>query len=219
MPRRFRHALTVVAGLGLTGCVGIAHTLVSVPPLEVQLQSGPEAGAPERVDVLRPQFWADGQTFLAVVKDSLVTDKVAYEWQPASLGDAHVAQVLFPKEERYVGFPIFIIPFAPSNESSRNRRIFVRIAREDELYRISITGNKAVSEVTSLSAARRRLPAALQGARPTPPAPEWRTWSEAEEDFYKSVNWTKSRRISVRALQRNENRDILSLQVGGKVGG
>jgi hypothetical protein len=219
MPRPFCRALVLLAALGLSGCVGIAHTLIPVPPLQVQLQTTPTATAMGQIDVLRPEFWADGQTFVALVKDSLVSDKVAYEWQAASLSKVRATEVVFPKEERYIGFPVFIIPWGPSNESSRKRRIFLRVANDDELYRVSITGDKAVIEVTSLAAARRNLPPALQGPRPVPPAPEWRAWSEAEEEFYKSITWRESRRISVNGLQRSDSRDVLSLQVGNKIDG
>ena len=170
------------------------------------------------LDVIRPEFWADGQTFLAIVKDSLVRDGVAYEWRSVNANQGLGTPVMFQKEERYIGFPVFIVPLPPSAETSRNRRLFVRNG-SDEIYRISVAGDRAVAETTSLSKARASLPAALLGARPNPPAPEWRAWSEAEEEFYRNVKWTESARLSVLQLRRDSDRDVLSLQIANKVGG
>lgn len=201
----------------LTGCFGIAHKFVSVPQLEVQVRT-PSNSSSETLDVIRPEFWADGQTFLAIVKDSLVRDGVPYEWRSVTANEGFGTPVMFQKEERYIGYPVFIVPLPPSAESSRNRRLFFR-AGSDEIYRISIAGDKAVAEATSLSKARASLPAALLGARPKPLTPEWRTWDEAEEEFYRNVKWTESVRLSVLQLRRDSDRDVLSLQIANKVGG
>jgi hypothetical protein len=185
----------------------------SVPPLQVKLTLRGYSSEGVGIDIVRPEFWLDGQTFFDFVKDSLVSDKRTYEWRSLTVKEPTTGLV-FAKEQRHIGFPFFILPLPRSGESNRNRTIFVRIEGESELYRISITGNNAIAEMTSLIDARANVPTPLFGTDLTVEAR-----SKVEANFYARAEWSQAHQVSVLELRRGDDRDVLSLEIENKLEG
>jgi len=198
----------------------LAHSLVSMPPLVVEMHhpSG-KVLEPISIKLVRPEFWAESQTFLALVNDSLATDRVAYESLTVTVKDANAVRASFEKEERYIGFPVVIVPLGPSKEATQDRTLFLRLGSDDSVFRITISGTTAVVKATSTTEARRRLPSELRGIRPTPTNPNWRSWHDAETSFYKSTSWVESDQITVFGLERNQGSDKLLLNIRSNANG
>jgi hypothetical protein len=198
----------------LAGCFGIAHSIVTVPKLDIVVASPVSLQAPRTsVEIIRPEFWAESQVFLAIVKDSLSSNDCACNVRAVPLSGPVGGEVSFPPEKRYVGFPIFIIPWGPPGESSRNRVIFLRTNPASDLYRITVVRRYVKVERCDMRLARTELPVALQGNRPSPPSPQWNSWYEAESVFYRSIQWVEADNVRVLRLDRNDERDFLSFQV------
>jgi hypothetical protein len=197
----------------LTGCFGIAHTSVNVPPLEVRVDRPDKAIG--IVEVVRPEFYGENQALLALVTDA-VDDKYPPYDRRSLRTSANATPLIFPKEDRYIGFPLFVVGIPPSEETSKKHTVFFRIGSNGDVHRVDIRGNKVTVQKTSLATARSKLPAVLNGMRPTPPDPRWRIWFDAESKFHDSLQWEPSSELSVIELRRTPERDVLIVKIAEK---
>jgi hypothetical protein len=203
----------VLAAAGLTGCFGIAHTWVHVPPLEVHVgTAGQTTNSDIAVDVVRAEFYGNSQALVALVTDGVEDKYPPYERRTLRTSGTTTA-LTFAKEDRYVGFPLFIIAIPPSEETSRSPTVFFRVASSGVLHRVDVIGSKATARTAKLADARAKLPPVLKGVRPSPPDPQWRIWFDAETKFYESVEWQPSSGFSVIDVKRAPERDLLVVRI------
>jgi len=125
----------------LAGCIP-GHISVSVPALAINARSVNLFD----VDLLCPNFYAEPETFLAVVTRSLEYDALHYDWKRIQIIPPASTRAACRSEHRYIGYPVVMfVPidlFRPSSRVAKGRRLFVHIANEDVLYRIARLGGR-----------------------------------------------------------------------------
>src|SRR5207248_8678467 len=138
------------AGLLLAGCIGIGHISVSVPPLAINARST----ASFEIDVLCPKFYAEPQTFVALVTSSLEPDARHYDWKRLQLSPPTSTRAACRNESRYIGFPVVLfLPTWPSSKVAKARRLFVHVANDNVIHRIGRLGGSARIESVRLDVA------------------------------------------------------------------
>jgi hypothetical protein len=204
----------ILATALLSGCFGIAHVNVLVPKLELEIAQTASAQAEAfPVDIVRPGFGSESQTFLAIVKQSVTRSDLAYEVRSIDAAAGSPVQVTFPEEKRYVGVPVAIVPMNPSRESTESRVFFLSRGGENEVLRIRIVGEEVRIEEANLLEARSDMPSVLLGQRPGPLSDDWKKRIEAEVEFYQSIRWKNSGRLRVSMLRRQLDQDLVALEL------
>src|SRR5438876_11235481 len=118
MRRSLHRAAAVLVASILAGCVGIAHTLVTVAPLRARLDgSDAWAASGRNIYVVRPAFYGEGTAFVALVKESVVSDVPVTDWRAVSTTMNQPLVAEFPEEKRYIDFPVLLIPLPPRPET------------------------------------------------------------------------------------------------------
>lgn len=194
----------------LAGC--IAHVSVNVPPLEVRVEGTDKtAGTALVVDVVAAEFYGEMEALTALVTDGIKDKYPSYERQTLRMPAATTTPLIFPGEDRYIGF--MLIP--PSEDTKTQRTVFFRVGANGDIHRVEVSGSTATVRKTNLAHARAALPPILQGVRPAPPSPRWDTWFEAERKFNDSLEWEQSSELSIVDLRRTPERDVLVVKING----
>ena len=196
-------ALLVLVSSVLAGCLPIApaHKTVEVPPLEVRFHGlPPEESA--ALAIVRAQV--PYETFVDILKSDGRLGRY-----PTNVG-GNVAYIEFGAESRYTAVPA--ISFLPDDPNyGKEHTLFVHLRPgDDDLYRISIEGRKAVVRKTSLSRAQQTLPSAFEEPR----GPVYR--KIPKHDYYQTVKWTASDSVVVENFGRGAERDVLSVRMKGR---
>jgi hypothetical protein len=176
--------------------------------LEVHVDAAGQA-----VDVVRAEFYGESQALVALVTDDVEDKYPSYERRTLNT-PGPTTPLIFAKEDRYIGFPLFIVAIPPSEETSKSRTVFFRVASSGALYRVDVRGGIATARTTKLADARAKLPPVLKGVRPTPPDPHWHIWFDAETKFYESIEWQQSQGLSIMNVKRTPERDVLVVRIG-----
>jgi hypothetical protein len=185
---------------------------VSVPALAINARSVNLFD----VDLLCPKFYAEPETFVAVVARSLERDALRYDWKRIQITPPASTRAACRSENRYMGYPVVVfVPidlFRPSSKVAKGRRLFVHIDDENMLYRISHFGGPVRVESTSLEVARRDFPRELNG--PEPPAgytPAWLGWLRLTDEYYRSLKWQRADRIAISDVEIDSDGAVLSI--------
>ncbi len=111
-------ALLFLFTLLLTGCVGIAHVKVDMPPLVVQGVLIDQSGQPianQVITVALSDFYAQERTFEALHGDMAAKDQHGYRYCEVHSGPQGEFVCRLPGESRYIGF---MFPFHNPSEDT-----------------------------------------------------------------------------------------------------
>jgi hypothetical protein len=194
-----------------------ADALIPVPPLQVRMELADGSDATP-VRVFRARFQGEDDLFAAIVKDSVTTLPYRLEVHDVALATGTVPQIEFRAEKRTVAIPPLSI-FRDPHDYGSHHTLFVRVGTDDAVHRISMRGNRTTAEATSVSAALRKIPSILYGPEPDllkSPDHERQARYDALENFYESVEWSRSSVVSVLHSSRSKERDRVYLRVSAK---
>ena len=192
------------------GCVGIGHIQVSVPELSLSVRS---TTAESTIDLVCADFYAEAESFVALVNQSLSNQNNSYDWKRLHVG-SNETHVTCRKESRYIGFTVIaFLPTAPSSQTAKSRDLFVHVAGESTLYRVQVSGGTVRVESTNLDDAKRKYPALLNEPEPAPLQPEWSERIQLRNDYYSEAKWQPSKRIVITRVEADNEGAIKSLLI------
>ena len=163
------------------------------------------------VDFVCANFYGEPETFVALASHGPSSQDRGYDWKRVVIGSTPT-RTTCRKDDRYLGFPVFIlVPTAPSAETRNSRSVFVHVPGEGTLYRSRMSGKSVRIEAASLEEAKRRFPNQLNEPDPAPLSPEWRQRIKLRSDYYSSTKWSPSDRIAITQVETGPEGEILSI--------
>ena len=200
-----------VISLLLAGCPG--HISVSVPALAINAESVNVSD----IDLLCPNFYAEPETFVAVVTHSLEHDARHYDWKRIPLIPATSTRGACRSERRYIGFPVIaFVPaalFRPSSKVANGRRLFVHVDNENVLYRIGPLTDSVRVESISLEVAQNDFPRELNGPEPRVSTPAWNDRLRLTAKYYWALKWQRSDRIAINNVEMDSEGAVRSIRM------
>jgi hypothetical protein len=153
------------------------------------------------------------------VSGALSSEDYHYDWKRVHVTSAPV-QTKCRGERRYIGFPVIaFVPTGPSDETAKNRALFVRITGDPLLYRIRLRGDSAEVDETPVDAAARRVPSQLALPEPSVGTHPWSERIRIRGDYYRETNWNPSKGISVSNVRTDVRGAIVSMSMELRHGG
>jgi hypothetical protein len=205
----------------LTACFGLAHEKVRVPPFEINCRVISQVKNHEEVFLVHmavPEFYGQSDAFLALV-DSSFDDGVGYDRREFTVDSEGTFQILLREENRYIGFPLCVFPFPPSEDTSRSRTVLFWFEGGKNIYRIKLKETRAIAERTDISLARLQLPDYISGptvdTKSTNPDTEF---IEAKIEFYRGIKWEPAPHISIQDVKRTDHLDVLNFDIQITIG-
>jgi hypothetical protein len=194
----------------VAGCVGIGHIQVSVPEVRLNVRS---TTAELTIDLVCPDFYAEAESFVALVSQSLSTQSNRYDWKRLIVG-SNETHATCREESRYIGLPVIaFLPTAPSSQTAKSRALFVHVAGENTLYRLQVNGSAVRVESTNFDDAKRKYPALLNQPEPASLEPGWSERIQLRSDYYSAAKWQPSKRIVITRVEADNEGAITSLAI------
>ncbi len=183
-----------------------------MPQWDIQVENSTTKDSfPLEFELLRPKYALASIALLQIIKNSKEYDAVDGEKATISVESGEMVEISFPKERRYVGFPVVIVPLGPNPDQSRKRVLFIRNTSKNLLYRVLLLGEHATVNVADLSDEQNKLPPLLKGDTPDYGTPDNDEWYDELSEFNKNFKWKPSSNWSVTILHRTEDRDQIGL--------
>lgn len=189
-------ALALLAG----GC-GLAHVEANVPAFEVSGRATTSHGNPAKLTIVEAGHYSEDDAFLALLVNKPRYFLKTHAWKEAALRDNGAFRVELPKQRRYIGFVIL-----PPRENTLHRRlIFVRLASDQFIFRLGVTGTDVRVEKIKIAHARLSMPPSMAKEYPG---------HELNRRFYDSLKWSPATNVRLVNVSRSKNRDVLKIEIG-----
>ncbi len=216
--RALRIAIVAMLSAFLPGCIGIAHVLVDVAPVAIEVsQTSESRHGSHKIELVCLHYMGDSDAFVRLLSPNPPVSSGFYDWY---LVEAKGQPVQFncAGEKRYIGFPFIpLIPMGPTPEASKSRYLFLRVDSSERLFRVAVVGRKGSVTHTDLASARASAPPLL--FEPTPKLGSPRQTDlflehvSRQSEYYRSVQWTKSDGAEVAEVTSDVNGDISSIKI------
>ncbi len=212
--RQFIRLIVVVTlTVAMSGCFGLAHVQVTVPPLEIKctvLNATKDTNESFRsVLIVVPDFYGESEAFASLVNGNITQDAL-YQWQKADSDKDNKISASFHEERRYIGS---MFPFSPSRDTMESRTLFIWPEGSSSLYRIKLHGNQAITEKTDIKILKESQPAAIKDSTKNKAGISRETEIEHEIAYYRNAKWSKAERLKILENLRSKNLDKLIIEL------
>ena len=193
-----------------SGCVGIAHRSVQVPPLDIDVH----ASQAYEIEILCPEFYAGSSTLIEVIGGSLNKKSHRYDWRQVGTHSSNAVSTTCRKEDRYLGsLVVLFFVIGPNDKESRSRSLYVRVSDANKLYRIDHLADGAKVEELDLLGLHEQFPPMLNLPEPSATSTRSSEYYSVRMQYYNSLKWRPSNRISLSNVQSDGDGAVLSVQM------
>ncbi|MEW5980600.1 MAG: hypothetical protein AB1898_32880 [Acidobacteriota bacterium] len=188
-----------------------------VPPLSLDgdvIGYGTGAQDPEFVTVMAPEYYMSSDALL-ILADSRLGPRPSCTRLDLPIDAKGHFRATIDEEDRYIGFPVLFPPIiGPSKKKNEMREFFMALEGGDCIYRVSVEGNSATVQRTSLLDVQRRLRDLIQECEIAAKNRDRDfSWAEEEIKFYENTKWCRAEEVVAVVVNRSSNIDSIILKV------